>query len=59
MRAGAPGGQVQLHAVTGSHQEEAAVKSNSLWTVMELTVFVGREGALECVCGGGRGAGGF
>lgn len=35
---------MQLHAVTGSHQEEAAVNSNSLWTVMELTVFVGLGG---------------
>lgn len=35
-------GQMQLHALTGSHQEEAAVNSNSLWMVMELTVFVGR-----------------
>lgn len=42
MRARAPRGQMQLHALTGSHQEEAAVNSNSLRMVMELTVFVGR-----------------
>lgn len=42
MRARAPQGQMQLHALTGSHQEEAAVNSNSLRMVMELTVFVGR-----------------
>lgn len=59
MRARAPGGQMQLHALTGSHQEEAAVNSNSLRMVMELTVFVGRGQGARGKSTGKRRSGGL